>query len=185
MITVDGDTSTNDSVLILANGAAGGSMIRAGNREAMVSFAGALETVCTRLAKMIARDGEGATKLIVMTVTGAADVASARAVARNVVRSPLLKAALSKGDPNWGRVLMAAGYAGVPFDPDKTRMWLGKRQVVLRGATLSVPEAMLAEKIAGDEVSILLDLGQGEAQATAWGCDLTEAYVRFNADYTT
>ena len=185
MVTVDGDTSTNDSVLILANGAAGGGMIRAEDSDAMVSFAGALETVCTRLAKMIARDGEGATKLIAMTVTGAADVASARAVARSVVRSPLLKAALSKGDPNWGRVLMAAGYAGVPFDPDKTRMWLGKRQVVLRGATLGVPEAILAEKIAGDEVSILLDLGQGEAQATAWGCDLTEEYVRFNADYTT
>ena len=185
MVTVDGDTSTNDSVVILSNGAAGGGTIRAEDHEAMVSFAGALEAACTRLAKMVARDGEGSTKLIEMTVTGAADEASARAVARSVVRSPLLKAALSKGDPNWGRVLMAAGYAGVPFDPDTTRMWLGKQQVVGRGTTLGMPEAVLAREVAGEEVSILLDLSQGEATATAWGCDLTEEYVRFNADYTT
>ncbi len=185
MVTVDGDTSTNDTVLLLANGAAGGSAIGPGDVEAIAAFDTALASVCTTLAKSIARDGEGATKLIEMEVSGAASWAEARTIARTVVRSPLLKAALSKGDPNWGRVLMAAGYAGVDFDPGTARLWLGARLLFELGATAGVPEAEAAAAVRGETVSIRLDLGRGEASATAWGCDLTEAYVRFNADYVT
>ena len=124
MISVDGDTSTNDTVLLLANAAGGGPPIAGGVAES--AFAAALESVCRKLAVDIARDGEGATKLIEMQVRDAATVEEARAVARSVVRSPLLKAALSKGDPNWGRVLMAAGNAGVEVDLAKCRLSIGR-----------------------------------------------------------
>ena len=185
MVTVDGDTSTNDSVLILANGAAGGPVIDDDDAEARAAFESALLAVCTKLAQDIARDGEGATKLLEVTVTGAARWEDARDVARSIVRSPLLKAALSKGDPNWGRALVAAGYAGVPFDPTQTRMWLGDLLVVDGGTSAGVPEPEAAVAVAGEIVRIRLDLGAGPAEATAWGCDLTEEYVRFNADYVT
>lgn len=185
MVTVDGDTSTNDTVLLMANGAKGGPEIDAADGAGIEALDGALASVCTKLAQDIARDGEGSTKLIEMDVTGAASWEDARDVARSVVRSPLLKAALSKGDPNWGRVLMAAGYAGVDFDPDAVRLWLGGKLLVEAGASVGVPEAEAAEAVRGDTITIRLDLGSGEASARAWGCDLTEEYVRFNADYVT
>ncbi len=181
MVTVDGDTSTNDSAVILANGAAGGDVLLG---EALEAFARALSEVATRLAKMIARDGEGATKRIAMTVTGAKSWEDARDVARTIVVSPLLKAALSKYDPNWGRILMAAGRAGVPYDLDKVRIWIADL-CVFDGTATAVTDAEASAKTQGEEVFLRMDLGQGNAEAIAWGCDLTEEYVRFNADYVT
>ena len=181
MVTVDGDTSTNDSAVILANGAAGGETL---SGEALEAFAQALSDVATPLAKMIARDGEGATKRIAMTVTGAKSWEDARDVARTIVVSPLLKAALSKYDPNWGRILMAAGRAGVPYDLDKVRIWIADL-CVFDGTATAVTDAEASAKTQGEEVFLRMDLGQGNAEAIAWGCDLTEEYVRFNADYVT
>ena len=185
MVTVDGDTSTNDTVVLLANGAAGGRAIDTGDTRAAGALGEALRGVCTELATAIARDGEGATRLIEVTVTGGASWDEARRVARSVVRSPLLKAALSKGDPNWGRVLMAAGNAGVPFDPGGLRLWIGETLLFAKDTTTGVPESEAAKAISGDTVRIRLDLGRGGESAVAWGCDLTEEYVRFNADYVT
>ncbi len=181
MVTVDGDTSTNDSSVILANGAAGGPALSGPGLDA---FAEALLDVSTRVAKMMARDGEGATKRISMTVSGAKSWNDARDVARTIVVSPLLKAALSKYDPNWGRILMAAGRAGVPYDLDRVRIWISDL-CVFDGTATGVPEEEASAKTQGDEVFLRMDLGQGDAEATAWGCDLTEEYVRFNADYVT
>ncbi len=181
MVTVDGDTSTNDSAVILANGGAGGRTLSGPGLDA---FREALLTVSTQLAKMMARDGEGATKRITMTVSGARTWEDARDIARNVVRSPLLKAALSKYDPNWGRILMAAGYADVPYDLDQISVWIADL-CVFDGTSTGVPEAVASAKTQGEEVFLRMDLGQGEAEAIAWGCDLTEEYVRFNADYVT
>ena len=181
MVTVDGDTSTNDSSVILANGAAGGPALSGSGLDA---FAEALLDVATRVAKMMARDGEGATKRISMTVSGAKSWSDARDVARTIVVSPLLKAALSKYDPNWGRILMAAGRAGVPYDLDRVRIWISDL-CVFDGTATGVPEEEASAKTQGEEVFLRMDLGQGDAEATAWGCDLTEEYVRFNADYVT
>ena len=181
MVTVDGDTSTNDSSVILANGAAGGDALSGAGLQA---FCDALALVSTPLAKMIARDGEGATKRISMTVSGAKSWEDARDVARTVVVSPLLKAALSKYDPNWGRILMAAGRAGVPYDLDQVKIWISDL-CVFDGTATGVPEEDASAKTQGEEVFLRMDLGQGGTEATAWGCDLTEEYVRFNADYVT
>ena len=181
MTTVDGDTSTNDSAVILANGAAGGETL---SSQALEAFASALSDVATPLAKMIARDGEGATKRISMTVSGAKSWEDARDVARTIVVSPLLKAALSKYDPNWGRILMAAGRAGVPYDLNQVRVWIADL-CVFDGTTTGVPEDEASAKTQGEEVFLKMELGQGDQEATAWGCDLTEEYVRFNADYVT
>jgi len=150
------------------------------------AFEGALLGVLKSLAKMLASDGEGASKMIEMTVSGAASFADARDVARTVVKSPLVKAALNKGDPeNWGRVLMAAGYAGVPFEQDLVRLWVGGTQVAEAGASMGVSDELIKQAAGGDTVSMRLDLGAGNVSATAWGCDLTEEYVRFNTDYVT
>ena len=184
MVTVDGDTSTNDTALILANGAGGGPEISAADEQAVAALDDALAAVCVPLAKMIAKDGEGATKRIELTVSGARRWEDARAIARTVVTSPLVKAALSKADPNWGRVLMAAGYAGVPYELDRLRVWIGDL-LVFNGTATGVPDAEASKQTVGPEVQIRLDLAAGDAEATAWGCDLTEEYVRFNADYVT
>ncbi len=181
MVTVDGDTSTNDSSVILANGAAGGEALSGVSLDA---FRDALAEASIPLAKMIARDGEGATKRIAMTVSGAKTWEDAREVARTVVVSPLLKAALSKYDPNWGRILMAAGRAGVPYDLDKVKIWISDL-CVFDGTATGVPDEEASAKTQGEEVFLRMDLGQGSSEATAWGCDLTEEYVRFNADYVT
>lgn len=181
MVTVDGDTSTNDSSVILANGAAGGETLTG---QALEAFGSALLEVSTALAKMMARDGEGATKRISITVSGTRSWEDARDVARTIAVSPLLKAALSKYDPNWGRILMAAGRAGVPYDLDRVKIWISDL-CVFDGTATGVPEEEASAKTQGAEVFLRMDLGQGDAEATAWGCDLTEEYVRFNADYVT
>ena len=185
MVSVDGDTSTSDTVLVLANGAAGGARVTAADGAGVAALDAALLEVCQSLATDIARGGEGATKLLAITVQGAADRDGAVAVARTVSASVLLKAALSKGDPNWGRVVMAAGNAGVPFDRAALRVWLGDRLLYADGGSTGIAAADAADAVAGDTVRIRIDLGQGDAEATAWGCDLTEEYVRFNADYVT
>ncbi|HJN91197.1 MAG TPA: bifunctional glutamate N-acetyltransferase/amino-acid acetyltransferase ArgJ [Dehalococcoidia bacterium] len=186
MVTVDGDTSTNDSTLVLANGAAGGPTIEPADTDGVAAFQTALLAVLTDLARMIARDGEGASKVIEMTVSGAACFEDARDVSRTIVTSPLVKAALNKGDPeNWGRVLMASGYAGVAYDQHDVRLWLGDTQVVEGGASLGIADEVVKVAAGGDPVRMRLDLGMGAESVTAWGCDLTEEYVRFNADYVT
>lgn len=179
-VVVDGDQSTNDAVLATATGAAGGV-----NQSA---FDTALEQVCRSLAVQIARDGEGATRLIEVTVTGAPDEEAAAQVARSVVGSSLVKTAVYGTDPNWGRVIAAAGYAGVDFDPDRLSLWCGdgtRREPLVRSGEAVSDRARAKAAMAGERVVFEIDLDAGEGTATAWGCDLTEAYVEINGMYTT
>ena len=183
MISVDNDTSTSDTTAILANGAGGGEPIDAGHPDAS-AFAGALRDVCVVMARMLARDGEGAEKLIEIAVEGAATLADARAAARTVSASPLVKAAVHGNDPNWGRILMAVGRSGARIDLDRARIWLGGVQV-FEGGPVKYDEGAAADALRGEEVLLRLDLGCGGESATAWGCDLTPEYVHINSDYTT
>jgi glutamate N-acetyltransferase/amino-acid N-acetyltransferase len=179
-VVVDGDTSTNDIAFLTATGKAG-KIGRAG-------FQQALEECCRSLAIQIARDGEGATKLIEVVVRGAATEKGAADMARTVVGSPLLKTAVYGGDPNWGRVLAAAGRAGVEFDPDRVSLSIGTgqgRTPLLHEGRIVADLARAKEAMKGKEVRFELDLGGGRREATAWGCDLTEKYVEINGRYTT
>jgi glutamate N-acetyltransferase/amino-acid N-acetyltransferase len=187
MMTIDGDTSPNDMVLALANGAASGpgdEAIGPGHRAAPL-FQAALTQVCTHLARELARDGEGASKLIEVRVEGAADEADARRVARAVAGSLLVKTAVHGCDPNWGRVLTAAGYSGARVREDTCCLYLQGVRVFARGLPEPFDEAALRQALAASEVTIRVDLGLGSGAATAWGCDLTPDYVRINAQYTT
>lgn len=177
-VSVDTDTSTSDTAVVLASGAAG--PVDPGGFET------ALETVCGELTRMIARDGEGATKLIEVTVSAARDAAQAKRVAKAIVNSPLVKTAVHGADPNWGRVAMAVGKCSDDTDIEQDGV------VIAFGGTEVYPRqvdeaglAALAEYMRGDTVSIEVALGTGTAQATVWGCDLSDGYVRINADYTT
>ncbi len=181
-ITVDGDTSPNDMVLLLANGAAGNELLTSDSPDCS-AFEEALETVMRELAKEIARDGEGATKLVEVVVEGAKDEASAAALARTVVGSNLVKTAVFGEDANWGRVLNAMGYAGVPFDPEGVELYFGPVKVFANGAPAPHDEAEANATFAGDEVRISAHLKEGMASATAWGCDLTYEYVKINGSY--
>ncbi len=184
-ISVDGDTSTNDTVLLLANGA---SRVGLDDEQSMAHFAEALAFVSAELAKMIVRDGEGASKFVELHVTGAADAQAAHAVAETVATSPLVKTALAGGDANWGRILAAAGRAGVPLDQSRLSLAIatpGQQQLLLvQGGT---PTAYLEDDAAAifaePEIHIQLDLGQGPAEDTMWTTDLTHDYVTINADY--
>jgi glutamate N-acetyltransferase / amino-acid N-acetyltransferase len=191
-VSVDGDMSTNDTALLLASGASG-VMLGAGELPA---FMAALTEVCVELAKQIARDGEGATRLVEIIVTGAPDEGQAHAVADSIARSPLVKTAVHGGDPNWGRVLCAAGYSGAAIDPDKLSLTFGPAdrpgendspavQVVANGLPTSYDERAAAATLRGDPVLITLDLGLGDASATVWTCDFSAEYVEINAHYTT
>ncbi len=184
MIDVDMDTSTSDMVIALANGAAGGEPIDA-THPAATALAGAIGAVAVRLARELARDGEGARTLIEVVAEGAASDADARIAARTISSSPLVKTMITGRDPNWGRVLMAAGRSGAALDLDRTRVWIGEHCAFEDGAPTTTPEADISAAMDREEVQIRIDLGCGEASATAWGCDLTEEYVRINADYTT
>ncbi len=185
MIVVDGDTSTNDIVLLTATGA---SSIEPQVEE----FQMGLDRVMTELAKMIARDGEGATKLIEAHVRGAKTENDARIAAKTIVRSPLVKSAVFGKDPNWGRVVAAVGYSGADIDQDKISLAFASGddivQLVERGnivdSSTDVPGS-LEHIMAQDEIVIMVDIGLGEQSAIAWGCDLTYDYIRINADYTT
>ncbi|MBV9578575.1 MAG: bifunctional ornithine acetyltransferase/N-acetylglutamate synthase, partial [Chloroflexi bacterium] len=184
MITVDGDTSTNDSCFLLANGLSGAPQLTAQSADAE-RFVAALEVVCTDLARKMAADGEGAGKLIQVDVTGAASEADARKVARAVVGSNLLKAAVHGEDPNWGRVFMAVGNSGAHVDPHRAALWIGSLQIARDGVTTHANADEARAQMHGDEVTMRVDLGLGTGTARAWGCDLTEAYVVENSAYST
>jgi glutamate N-acetyltransferase / amino-acid N-acetyltransferase len=184
MITVDGDTSTNDSCFLLANGLSGAPTLIADSPDGE-RFVAALEAVCTDLARKMAADGEGASKLLQVDVTGAASEADARKVARAVVGSNLLKAALYGEDPNWGRVFAAVGNSGAQVDPQRAALWIGSVQIASQGVSTGVPRDQARDQMHGDEITMRVDLGLGSGAARAWGCDLTEAYVVENSAYST
>ena len=188
MISVDGDTSTNDMVSILANGLAGNEPVTCPGED-FTAFMEALNTVNVYLCRSIAADGEGATKLLECAVTGAADLATARTVAKSVICSSLTKAAMFGEDANWGRVLCAIGYSGAAVDVDRIgvvfRSKAGSVTVCVNGAGVPFSEEEAAVVLHESEIEILVDLGSGEAAATAWGCDLTYEYVKINGDYRT
>jgi glutamate N-acetyltransferase/amino-acid N-acetyltransferase len=186
-ITVDGDTSTNDTFLAFAAG-------EPLNPELFDALEAGLTAVSQHLAKAIARDGEGATCLIEVQVEGAASEADARAIARTICGSSLVKCAVHGRDPNWGRIVAAAGRAGVPMNPEAVALWLGDHQLMAAGQPLAfdrpAASAYLRDRAAGaylndDTVLIRLQVGSGPGRGCAWGCDLSDQYVRINADYTT
>jgi glutamate N-acetyltransferase/amino-acid N-acetyltransferase len=184
MVTVDGDTSCSDTLLVMANGLAGGETIRAGTPQA-AEFKQALLSLCTELSRKIARDGEGATHLITVEVSGAVSLQEARDVAHTLALSSLVKTAVAGNDPNWGRILVAAGRSGARVDPKKTTVKLQGVPLFDRGVVLDFDEEDVHQRMKQDEVRIEIDLGLGDATATAWGCDLTTDYVHINADYRT
>ncbi len=188
MVSVDGDTSTNDMVSILANGQAGNDLID-GEGEAFEAFCKALNAVTATLCKAIAKDGEGATKLLTCTAAGAADKETARVVAKSVICSSLLKSAMFGADANWGRVLCAIGYSGATVDVTKIDVAFssaaGHVAVCKNGAGIPFSEETAKEVLCKDEINILVDLNDGGESATAWGCDLTYDYVKINGDYRT
>ncbi|KAF1085173.1 Arginine biosynthesis bifunctional protein ArgJ [Sporotomaculum syntrophicum] len=184
MITVDGDTSTNDMVLVLANGAAGNRPI-SGEDADYAAFGAALEAVCRKLAIACAADGEGATRLLEVRVHGAATRQDARLVARAVASSSLVKAAVFGKDANWGRIICAAGYSGASFNPDVVDIFVGDIQVAKNGGALAFNEEKATGMLSGRQVIFTIDLHNGEHSATAWGCDLTYDYVRINGSYRT
>ena len=188
MVSVDGDTSTNDMVTVLANGMAGNEKITAEGGD-FDTFMQALNTVTMALCRMIAADGEGATKLLECVVEGAADTATAKTVAKSVVCSSLLKAAMFGADANWGRVLCAIGYSGAAVDVNKVDVAFhsakGTIVVCQNGAGVDFSEEIAKEILLEKEIDILISLHSGDATATAWGCDLTYDYVKINGDYRT
>ena len=188
MVSVDGDTSTNDMLCILANGQAGNAPVTAEDGD-YAAFCAALSAVTQALCRMIAKDGEGATKLLTCHATGAADVQTARTVAKSVICSSLLKAAMFGADTNWGRVLCAIGYSGADVDVTKIGVRFasaaGEVEVCKDGAGVPFSEALAKEILVRDEIVIEVSLGMGAAEATAWGCDLTYDYVKINGDYRT
>ena len=188
MVSVDGDTSTNDMVSILANGLAGNEEITCENEDYAI-FMQALNTVTVHLCRMIAGDGEGATKLLQCKVTGAANDALAKLVAKSVICSSLTKAAMFGADANWGRVLCAIGYSGAAVDVTKVDVAFcsakGSIEVCKMGAGVEFSEELAKEILLEPEIDILVELNDGTTSATAWGCDLTYDYVRINGDYRT
>jgi len=181
-ITVDGDRSTNDTILLLANGESGAPEL-AGSGGALDAFQEALTTVAVALAKAVARDGEGATKLIEVTVRGAVSEEDAHRAALAVAASPLVKTALYGQSPNWGRILAAAGYSGAEIQQDRAAVRIGSVLVAERGAPVGEPESLdhAAKYLARDEVHVTVDLGLGKGEVTVWTCDLTEGYIKENA----
>jgi glutamate N-acetyltransferase/amino-acid N-acetyltransferase len=184
LISVDGDTSTNDTLLLLANGAAGGATIGEGSAGAD-AFETALTAVCIDLARAVARDGEGARSLIEVAVTGATDDAAARQIARSIASSSLVKTAVFGGDPNWGRVLCAAGYAGPDLEVERATLHLGEICLFRLGVPQRYDRAEATELLKQPDVRFVLDLGLGTGNGVAWGCDLSYEYVKINAEYTT
>jgi glutamate N-acetyltransferase/amino-acid N-acetyltransferase len=183
MVTVDGDTSTNDMLAILANGCAGNNEIVDVQSTAYRSFCTALTYVCKAMAQLIARDGEGASKLIEIQVKEARSQADARKVARSIATSNLVKTAVYGEDANWGRIFCAAGYSGATFVPEKVNIYMGDLQVAHNGMALPFDEARAKAILQESEVLITLHLNDGECSATAWTCDFTYDYVKINASY--
>lgn len=184
MITVDGDTSPSDTVLLLANGACGNREITAGTAEGRI-FQQALNRVCTALAKSIARDGEGAERLIEVSVDGARSVKDARIAARTIAGSSLVKTAVYGADPNWGRVVAALGRSGAQVEENCIDVYMGAQCVMRAGVPQTFDAAQASRELKGKEVKFELHLNLGRGKATAWGCDLTPQYVTINSAYTT
>lgn len=183
-ITVDGDTSTSDTVLVFATGLSGAPRIESWDSPGADAFAAALTDVCRELAQLVVRDGKGASKFITIRVSGAADDASARRVGLAVANSPLVKTAIAGEDANWGRVVMAVGKAGEPANRDTLSIafggiWTAKNGLPVEG----YDENPVAEHLKGQEIDIAIDLGLGEGRASVWTCDLTHGYISINADY--
>ena len=186
MISVDGDTSTNDTVLLLANGMAENPKIKEGTKEFEL-FAEALHEVNETLAKKMAGDGEGATALFEVKVVGAKTKEQAKVLSKSIVCSNLTKTAIAGHDANWGRILCAMGYSGAQFDPEKVDLFFesaaGKLQIIENGVALNYSEEKATEILSEPKVTAIADLKEGDAAATAWGCDLTHEYISINADY--
>src|SRR6201993_4262128 len=183
-VSVDGDTSTNDTLLVLANGESGAPAIQA-NSSAHRAFTKALEEVCHSLALQIVADGEGAQRVIEIAVRGAATEAAARQIAQTIATSPLVKTAFAGGDPNWGRIFAAAGRAGVKFNPDLVDIHMAGIPVLRKGQPLDFNERVASNRLLEKHVNIIMDLHAGRAAASYWTCDFTAEYVRINASYRT
>lgn len=184
MISVDGDMSTNDMVIVMANGAAGNAKITEKGAD-YEKFAEALKSICVGLAQRIAADGEGATKFLTINVKGAKCFADAKTVAMSVAKSPLVKTAFFGEDPNWGRVICAVGYAGAPMVPEKTVVKFGGIAVYANGLGATFDEAKLREVMAEHDIVIDIEMGLGDAEATVWSCDFSYEYVKINGEYHT
>jgi glutamate N-acetyltransferase/amino-acid N-acetyltransferase len=184
LVSIDGDTSTNDTVLVMANALAENEPISLSS-ELADAFQQALDKVCIYLAKCIARDGEGATRLIEVTVNGAPSVAEARLAAKTVVSSPLVKSAVHGSDPNWGRILAAVGRSGVEVIESKIDLYIGPACLLEAGKPLPFDRQNLARILSESDVRVNVNLNLGSESATAWGCDLSEEYVTINSEYTT
>jgi glutamate N-acetyltransferase/amino-acid N-acetyltransferase len=180
-ITVDGDTSTNDMVIALANGVSGVQL----TGDALQPFEQGLYQVCEYLAKRIVKDGEGASRIFEVRVSGAADADAARRIARTIAESQLVKTAIHGGDPNWGRIIAAAGRAGAPIDVSRARLYLQNTLVFENGRPTEYDERALVEAMQTDEVTIALTLSDGDGEAHFWSSDLTAEYVKINAHYRT
>lgn len=187
MISVDGDTSTNDTLLVLANGKAGNAVIDREDSEDYRIFREVLFTVCRELAMKMAADGEGCTKLVETNVIHMDTKKNAAILAKSVITSSLTKAAMYGRDANWGRILCALGYAGVMFDPDHCDLYFGENEerilIFTNGSAADYSEEEATKLLSGEKVVITADMHMGDACATAWGCDLTHEYVSINADY--
>ena len=183
-ISVDGDTSTNDTLAIIANGASGAPLIDE-KGEHYTHFLDGLTSVCQNLAQQIVRDGEGAGKFVEIVVQGAGTEAEATQIARSIANSPLVKTALAGEDANWGRILCAAGYSGVKFDPNRVNIYIDELQVCRNGTGLAFNERAAKQILSQREIRIFLNINMGEATSTMWTCDLTKEYIHINADYRT
>jgi glutamate N-acetyltransferase/amino-acid N-acetyltransferase len=183
-ISIDGDTSTNDTLLILANGAADAPKIKAGT-AAHRAFIEALEEVCRSLALQIVADGEGAQRVIEIEVRGAKSDAAARRIAETIATSPLVKTAFAGGDPNWGRIFAAAGRSGIRFDPSRVDITMAGVPVLRHGKPLEFNERAASNRLLAKHVPIVVNMHAGEALARYWTCDFTAEYVRINASYRT
>ncbi|MGA2509790.1 MAG: bifunctional glutamate N-acetyltransferase/amino-acid acetyltransferase ArgJ [Candidatus Acidiferrales bacterium] len=184
-ITVDGDTSTNDTVAVLANGQSGARKIASARGADYKNFCAALESVCKSLALAIVEDGEGAERVIEIEVRGAPSERAARQVAKTIANSPLVKTAFAGADPNWGRILAAAGRAGVPFDSKRTNIWIAGVAVCRGGREHPFDEGVAHEKMTAKYVPVRVDLHSGSASARVWTCDFTVEYVHINSSYRT
>lgn len=185
MITVDGDTSTNDTLCVMANGQAGNRIIDSDTDPDFEIFVQALEEVCRYLAQQVVRDGEGATKFLEITVRGARNFDKGKQAAMAIAKSPLVKTAFFGQDPNWGRILCAVGYSGINADPNRTSLAIGGVTIVRAGLGASFDEAALRQVMSEKDITVEVDLGLGDAQATVWTCDFSYEYVKINGEYHT
>ncbi len=185
MVVVDGDTSTNDSMIVLANGMAENGIILSEEHPDYPAFFAELLACATDLAKMIAHDGEGATKFLEVNVKGAASWEDAKTAAMAIAKSPLVKTAFFGEDPNWGRIVCAAGYSGAEMTADKVNLEIGGVRLVENGLNCNVPLEKLAPIMAEHDISMTIDLAAGTAEATVWTCDFSYEYVKINGEYHT